>query len=112
MYKQTLYTVHSDHLADKKVKHTNKHKNFKYGYNEDLDCVIISKDGTLGNIYNIQGLKVGLPKTPDKIDGEDLKKVDQVFKVANKPESLSKLKTIYDFQNVSEDIKEKVLRLH
>ena len=29
MYKQTLYTVHSDHLADKKVKHTNKHKNFK-----------------------------------------------------------------------------------
>ena len=107
MYKQTLYTVHSDHLADKKVKHTNKHKNFKYGYNEDLDCVIISKDGTLGNIYNIQGLKVGLPKTPDKIDGEDLKKVDQVFKVANKPESLSKLKTIYDFQNVSEDIKEK-----
>ena len=107
MYKQTLYTVHNDHLADKKVKHTNKHKNFKYGYNRDLDCVIISKDGTLGNIYNIQGLKVGLPKTPDKIDGEDLKKVDQVFKVANKPESLSKLKTIYDFQNVSEDIKEK-----
>ena len=107
MYKQTLYTVHNDHLADKKVKHTNKHKNFKYGYNEDLDCVIISKDGTLGNIYNIQGLKVGLPKTPDKIDGEDLKKVDQVFKVANKPESLSKIKTIYDFQNVSEDIKEK-----
>ena len=107
MYKQTLYTVHNDHLADKKVKHTNKHKNFKYGYNEDLDCVIISKDGTLGNIYNIQGLKVGLPKTPDKIYGEDLKKADQVFKVANKPESLSKLKTIYDFQNVSEDIKEK-----
>ena len=74
MYKQTLYTVHNDHLADKKVKQTNKHKNFKYGYNEDLDCVIISKDGTLGNIYNIQGLKVGLPKTPDKIDGEDVSK--------------------------------------
>ena len=107
MYKQTLYTVHSDHLADKKVKHTNKHKNFKYGYNEDLDCVIISKDGTLGNIYNIQGLKVGLPKTPDKIDGEDLEKADQVFKVANKPETLKKLRTIYDFQGISEDVKEK-----
>ena len=107
MYKQTLYTIQNDHLVDKKVKHTNKHKNFKYGYNEDLDCVIISKDGTLGNIYNIQGLKVGLPKTPDEINGEDLNKIDQVFKVANKPESLNKLKTIYDFQNVSEDIKEK-----
>ena len=62
MYKQALYTIHKDHLSDKKIKHTNKHKNFKYGYNEDLDCVIISKDGTLGEIYNIQGLKVGLPK--------------------------------------------------
>ena len=33
--------------------------------NEDLDCVIISKDGTLGDIYDIQGLKVGLPQTPE-----------------------------------------------
>ena len=107
MYEQTLYTIHKEHLTSKKVKHTNKHKNFAYGYNEDLDCVIISKDGTLGDIYEIQGLKVGLPKTPDKIDGEDLEKADQVFKVANKPETLKKLKTIYDFQGISEDVKEK-----
>jgi hypothetical protein len=107
MYKQSLYTIHKEHLANKKVKHTNKHKNFTYGYNEDLDCIIISKDGTLGDIYEIQGLKVGLPKTPDKINGEDLSKSDQVFKVANKPETLKKLKTIYDFQGISEDVKEK-----
>lgn len=107
MYKQTLYTIDRQHLADKKVKHTNKHKNFKYGYNEDLDCVIISKDGTLGDIYNIQGLKVGIPQTPTKIDGKDLKNKEQYFKIPNKPESLNKIKTIYDFQNCSEDIKEK-----
>jgi len=107
MYKQTLYTIETKHLLDKKVKHTNKHKNFNYGYNEDLDCVIISKDGTLGDIYNIQGLKVGLPKTPDKVNGEDLDKAKQVFKIPNKPESLNNLKTIYDFQNCQENIKEK-----
>mgnify|MGYP006142293659 FL=1 len=107
MYKQTLYTIHKDHLSDKKIKHTNKHKNFKYGYNEDLDCVIISKDGTLGEIYNIQGLKVGLPKTPDTIHGEDLDTADQYFRIANKPESLKKLRTIYDFQSTPENIKEK-----
>ena len=107
MYKQTLYTIHKDHLSDKKIKHTNKHKNFKYGYNEDLDCVIISKDGTLGEIYNIQGLKVGLPKTPDTIHGEDLDIADQYFRIANKPESLKKLRTIYDFQSTPENIKEK-----
>jgi hypothetical protein len=107
MYKQTLYTIHRKHLLDKKIKHTNKHNNFKYGYNEDLDCVIISKDGTLGDIYDIQGLKVGLPKTPEKINGKDLKQSEQFFKIPNKPESLNKIKTIYDFQNYSEDIKEK-----
>ena len=32
MYKQTLYTIHRKHLLDKKIKHTNKHNNFKYGY--------------------------------------------------------------------------------
>ena len=94
MYKQTLYTIHRKHLLDKKIKHTNKHNNFKYGYNEDLDCVIISKDGTLGDIYDIQGLKVGLPKTPEKINGKDLKQSEQFFKIPNKPESLNKIKNL------------------
>ena len=106
MYKQTLYTIHRKHLLDKKIKHTNKHNNFKYGYNEDLDCVIISKDGTLGDIYDIQGLKVGLPQTPNKIDGEDLKKEDQVFKQVPKPASLNKIKNLIDFKEYAEDIKE------
>ena len=107
MYKQTLYKIHNTHFSDKKIKHLNKHKKFEYGYNEVLDCVVISKDGTIGDIYEIQGLKVAIPKTPDSIDGEDLKQSDQFFKIKNKPESLNKIKSIYDFQSYPEDIKEK-----
>ena len=107
MYKQTLYKIHNTHLSDKKIKHLNKHKKFEYGYNEDLDCVVISKDGTIGDIYEIQGLKVAIPKTPNKIDGEDFKQSDQYFRIKNKPESLNKIKSIYDFQSYPEDIKEK-----
>ena len=106
MYKQTLYKIHTDHLSDKKIKKDNKYKKFNYGYNEELDCVIISKDGTLGDIYEIQGLKVGIPKTPNKIDGEDLNKEDQVFKQISKPASLSKIKNLIDFKEYAEDIKE------
>ena len=106
MYKQTLYKIHTDHLSDKKVKKNNKYKKFDYGYNEELDCVIISKDGTLGDIYEIQGLKVGIPKTPNKIDGEDLKKEDQVFKQISKPASLSKIKNLIDFKEYAEYVKE------
>jgi len=87
MYKQTLYKVLTDHLLDKKVKNLNRYKKFAYGNNQDLDCVVISKDGTIGDIYEIQGLKVAIPKTPEKVNGEDLKVENQYFKIRNKPNS-------------------------
>ena len=107
MYKQNLYSIHKSHLTDKKVKHKNKHKKFSYGYNEDLDCVVISKDGTIGDIYEIQGLKVAIPKTPSIINGSDLKKENQVFIRKERPQSLNRIKTIYDFKAQREDTKEK-----
>tara|TARA_B100000902_G_scaffold392752_1_gene445661 strand:- start:4628 stop:6862 length:2235 start_codon:yes stop_codon:yes gene_type:complete len=106
MYKQTLYKIHTDHLDKKYTKNLNKNKKFKYGYNSDLDCVIISKDGTLGDIYEIQGLKVGIPQTPKKIHGKDLKKEKQVFIRRERPQSLTRIKTLYDFQSYTEDIKD------
>lgn len=42
----------------------NKLGSWKYGYDPEIDTVIISKDGTLGEIYNIQGLNIGLPQKP------------------------------------------------
>ncbi len=107
MYKQNLYSIHIDHLEDKKIKNQNKYKKFKPGYNEELDCVIISKDGTIGDIYEIQGLKVAIPKTPKEINGSDLKKEDQVFIKRERPQSLNRIKTIYDFKQHKEDLKEK-----
>jgi len=94
MYKQNLYSIHTDHLDDKKVKNKNKHKKYDYGYNEDLDCVVISKDGTIGNIYEVQGLKIAIPKTPDKVYGSEIKKEDQVFTQRERPESLNRIKGI------------------
>ena len=106
MYQQKLYAIHTNHLDRKDVKSDNRYKKFKYGYNKDLDCVIISKDGTLGEIYEIQGLRIGLPKAPKEVAGMEIKKEDQVFIKTPKPASLNKIKTIYDFKLLPEDIKE------
>ena len=46
-------------------KGMNKSNQWKYGYNEQIDTVIISRDGTLGEIYNVCGLNIGLPEKPD-----------------------------------------------
>lgn len=43
----------------------NKAKSWKYGYDENIDVIVISKDGTLGEIYEIAGIKIGFPLKPD-----------------------------------------------
>ena len=106
MYKQILYNVSLKHLSSKKVKNNNRYKKYKYGYNEDLDCVIISKDGTIGEIYEIQGLRIGLPSAPKKIDGNELNKSSQVFRRRQKPSSLKKIRSVHEFKTLPEDIKE------
>ena len=108
-YKQTLYKVHRDHLEKKWVKKTNKKKGFNYGFNSDLDCVIISRNGTVGEIYEVQGLRIGLPSVPKECDGMRLPREEQVFLQVRKPSTLKKIKTIWDFQTEPQHVKEQYL---
>ena len=105
-YNQTLYQIHTDHLEKKDVKKNNRYAKYNYGYNSDLDCVIISRDGTIGEIYEVQGLRIGLPRVPKECDGMRLQREEQVFLQVRKPPILKKLKTIWDFQSLHEDVKD------
>ena len=40
----------------------NRYKKWEYGYNAEHDIVVISKTGDIGEIYDIQNLKIALPK--------------------------------------------------
>lgn len=44
----------------------NKAKSWSYGYDPTIDTVIISKDGTLGKVFNVMGLNIGMPEPPKK----------------------------------------------
>ena len=80
----------------------NKAKSWKYGYNEKYDVVIISKDGTLGEVYEINGIKIGLPKAP-----ADLKKGNNKWVSENYPKELSKIRTIFDWNKRDNLFKDK-----
>tara|TARA_R110002049_G_scaffold108120_1_gene256145 strand:+ start:5559 stop:7814 length:2256 start_codon:yes stop_codon:yes gene_type:complete len=69
----------------------NRNKQWEYGYNEEYDIVIISKDGTLGEIYEMAGIKVGLPNSPDIKDifKSDEKRENQVWKRTEVPKGLT-----------------------
>ena len=62
-----LYVIENNIVPTAVLAKKNKAKTWHYGYNEKYDIVVISKDGTLGEVYNINGLKVGLPKSPSKL---------------------------------------------
>ena len=66
MYKQSLVEVIKP-IKINTLKRLNKSKKWKHGYNKEHDIVILSKTGEIGEILEIQGLKIALPKPPKNI---------------------------------------------
>lgn len=64
----SLYEVVEDHVEKGEFKSKNTRKSWRYGYDEKNDMVVISKDGTIGDIYEINGVKIALPSTPEKLE--------------------------------------------
>ena len=66
MYKQTLYNI-IEPIKINTIKRLNKSKKWKYGYNKEHDVIVLSKNGIIGEIIEIQNLVIALPKAPKKI---------------------------------------------
>src|SRR6056300_1541433 len=99
MYKQTLYKT-VDTIPINAVKRLNRGKRWKYGYNEEYDVVVLSKTGKIGDIYEIQNLKIALPPAT-KIH----KFKSNKWEAAEYPKALSRVKTIFDWKELSNDFK-------
>ena len=87
-----LYTVLDDYVNKSIISNKNRRKNWEYGYNKDHDLVVISKDGTIGDIYNISGLKVALPSVPDEVEDRGSR-----WKAIEYPKELQRIKSIFDW---------------
>ena len=92
-------------VTDKALKSKNKAKSFKYGYDEKYDIVVISKDGTVGDIININGINIALPSTPKKIHKRSSKKNEQYWEVSEYPKQLQRIKSIFQWNESPKDFK-------
>lgn len=101
-------------LVEEKVRvGKNKTKSWEYGYNEQYDVIIISKDGTLGTIFQINGINIGLPEAPKdrkKILNWDKTEKNQKWKRKEPPKGLNK-KTQYN-EEYEQYIQEEFRRRH
>jgi hypothetical protein len=102
MYEQTLYKILKDHVKPKVLKRTNRYKKWEYGYNEEHDMVVISKTGEIGEIYEIQNLKIALPKAENVYTFEEDK-----WQHTEYPKELNKIKSVFDWEEYPLEFKEK-----
>ncbi len=101
MYQQDLYSVITP-VKGNILSKRNSLKNWKYGYDKDSDIIVISKTGQIGDIYNIQGLKIALPKQPKKIV-----KGDNLWKPEEYPKELKRIQSIFEWKDYADSFKEK-----
>ncbi len=105
MYQQTLYSIVDDHIRPNTLKRLNRLKSFKYGYNKEYDLVVISKNGTVGAIYDIQGFRIGLPIINKAYKRSNVK-AEQYWEKFEYPKALSKIKSVFDWDAYPDNFKE------
>ncbi len=101
MYEQTLYKI-VEPIKKTTISRLNKKRKWEYGYNKENDIVVISKTGKIGQVVEIQGLRIGLPPEPKRVHLFDKGKWQRI----EYPKELSKLKSIFDWRNYPEEAKE------
>jgi len=98
-YQQTLYKI-IEPIKRTTIHRLNKKKAWEYGYNKEHDVVVISKTGKIGEVYEIQNLKIALPE------------VNEVYSKHDKwtpheyPRELKNIKTIFDWETYPAQFKE------
>ena len=101
MYEQSLYSVITP-IRDITISRLNKSKKWTYGYNKEYDIIVISKTGEIGEIYQIQNLKIALPKATTKISNSTDKWTPEDY-----PKEFKSINSIFDWRDYPDSFKDK-----
>jgi len=102
MYKQSLVNT-VEPIKKTTITRMNRGKKWKYGYNKEHDLIVLSHNGVIGEIIEIQNLIIALPKPPKEVYKHPKNKwVKQEY-----PKELERIKNIFDWRGYPENSKEK-----
>jgi len=104
-HEQTLWKEIKDIVNDKILKKQNRLKKWEYGYNPDYDFIVISKTGKIGQIIEIQNLRIALPAEDECFKRSEIKK-EQYWEKQEYPKELSRIKSRFDWEDYPSDFKE------
>ena len=101
MYEQSLFKI-IEPIKHTTINRLNKAKYWKYGYDKEHDVIVIGHTGQIGEIYEIQNLKIALPKVPKEVDD-----IGDKWTPSEYPRELKNIKTIFDWESYSSEFKSK-----
>lgn len=102
-----LHRVLKDYISPSVLANKNKAKSWVYGYDAKNEIIVISKDGTLGEVYEIQGLIIGLPLAPSVCQQRHKKPKEQYWERQELPVELSKIQTIFQWNEMQSEFKDR-----
>jgi hypothetical protein len=101
MYEQSLVKT-VEPIKRTTISRMNKGKKWKYGYDKEHDIIVLSRNGQIGEIIEIQNLVIALPKVPKDVYSNTKQKWVRFAQ----PKELERLKNIFDWRAYPEDQKE------
>lgn len=111
-YRKNLHRKLDNYIDAEIISKKNKAKEWYYGFHPIEDMVVISKDGTIGDIIEINNLIIALPSVPDKIRWEGLRPEHQKWERYEVPTDLTDFDTIYADESNIEDALDSVFTKH
>ena len=102
-----LHRILDNYIPKHVLTSKNKAKTWKYGYNSKYDVIVISKDGTVGEVYEIQNLRIALPKAPKKCFARSTKGREQYWERTDISKQLNKIQSIFQWNEMPTEFKSK-----
>jgi len=103
----SLCQVIENYIPPAVISNKNRVRSWLYGYNDQYDVVVISKSGQIGQIVEIEGLKIALPITPDKCLQRHSSKAEQYWERQELPKELSRIQSIFQWNEKPKEFKDR-----
>ena len=95
--KEELIKLREINVPTKVYNQKNKEKSWRYGYQRDYDFVVISRTGQIGDLVEIQGVKIALPPVPEEIYARHEDPKEQYWERVPVPDPIRKIKSSDQF---------------
>ena len=102
-----LCRVIKNHIPAAAIAKKNRARSWLYGYNEQYDVVVISKTGQIGQVVEIEGLKIALPAEPEKCLQRHKDKAEQYWERQELPKELSRIQSIFQWNEKPREFKDR-----